>query len=99
DDLLAQGLPRYEVLMQVNERAVPQLGVKEARVPTTFPVALADRLRAQGIELTPDREFFSKRRRVKSDVGLAGIRRAQKGTEAAMGAAAEMLRNAQASNG
>ena len=99
DDLLAQGLPRYEVLMQVNERAVPQLGVKEARVPTTFPVALADRLRAQGIELTPDREFFSERRRVKSDVGLAGIRRAQKGTEAAMGAAAEMLRNAQASNG
>jgi Xaa-Pro aminopeptidase len=99
DDLLAQGLPRYEVLMQVNERAVPKLGVKEARVPTTFPVALADRLRAQGIELTPDRDFFSKRRRVKSDVGLAGIRRAQKGTEAAMGAAAEMLRNAQASNG
>jgi Xaa-Pro aminopeptidase len=99
DELLAQGLPRYEVLMQVNERAVSQLGVEQARVPTTFPVGLADRLRAQGVELAPDREFFSKRRRVKTDVGLAGIRRAQRGTDAAMGAAAEMLRNAEISNG
>jgi Xaa-Pro aminopeptidase len=99
DELLAQGLPRYEVLMQTIERAVVKLGVTEAKVPTTFPVGLADRLRAKGVELTPDREFFAERRRVKSDVGLAGIRRAQKGTETAMGAAAEMLRNAEASNG
>jgi Xaa-Pro aminopeptidase len=99
DELLAQGLPRYEVLMQTIERAVAKLEVTEAKVPTTFPVGLADRLRAKGVELTPDREFFAERRRVKSDVGLAGIRRAQKGTETAMGAAAEMLRNAEASNG
>jgi len=99
DELLAQGLPRDEVLMQVIERAVPQLGVKEARVPTTFPVGVADRLRAQGVELTPDRDFFAERRRVKGDVGLSGIRRAQRGTEAAMGAARELLRNAEASNG
>lgn len=99
DELLAQGLPRYEVLMQTLERAVPQLGVKDAVVPTTFPVGLADRLRGTGIELTPDREFFAKRRRVKSETGLAGIRRAQRGTEAAMGAASELLRNAEASNG
>jgi len=99
DELLAQGLPRYEVLMQTMERAVPQLGVKSARVPDKFPVGLADRLRAQGVELTPDREFFMGRRRVKSAVGLEGIRRAQRGTEAGMGAAAEMLRNAEASNG
>jgi len=99
DELLAQGLPRYEVLMQTIERAVSGLGVTEARVPPTFPVGLADRLRANGVELTPDREFFAERRRVKSEVGLAGIRRAQKGTETAMGAAAEMLRNAETSNG
>ena len=99
DELLAQGLPRYEVLMQTMERAVPKLGVKSARVPDRFPVGLADRLRAQGVELTPDREFFMERRRVKSAVGLEGIRRAQRGTEAAMGAAAEMLRNAEAPNG
>jgi Xaa-Pro aminopeptidase len=99
DELLAQGLARHEVLMTVNERAVEQLGIKEAVVPHTFPVELADRLRAQGVELKPDKEFFAKRRRVKSEVGLAGIRRAQGGTEAAMGAAAEMLRNSEASNG
>jgi Xaa-Pro aminopeptidase len=99
DDLLAQGLARHEVLMTVNERAVEQLGIKNAVVPHTFPVELADRLRAQGVELKPDKEFFAKRRRVKSETGLAGIRRAQRGTEAAMGAAAELLRNADASNG
>ncbi len=99
DDLIAQGLPRHEVLMQTIERGVAKLGVKEAVVPTTFPVGVADRLRAQGVELTPDREFFAERRRVKSEAGLAGIRRAQKGTDAAMGAAAELLRSAEASNG
>jgi Xaa-Pro aminopeptidase len=99
DDLLAQGLPRYEVLMQTLERAVPQLGIEAAVVPPTFPVGLADRLRAKGIELTPDRDFFAERRRVKSGVGLEGLKRAQRGTEAAMGAAAEMLRNADVSNG
>jgi Xaa-Pro aminopeptidase len=99
DELLAQGLPRYEVLMQTLERAVPQLGVSAAVVPTTFPVGLADRLRAQGVELTPDRDFFAKRRRDKTGAGLEGVRRAQRGTEAAMGAARDMLRNAEASNG
>jgi Xaa-Pro aminopeptidase len=99
DELLAQGLPRYEVLMQTLERAVPQLGVSAAVVPTTFPVGLADRLRAQGVELTPDRDFFAKRRRDKTGAGLEGVRRAQRGTEAAMGAARDMLHNAEASNG
>jgi Xaa-Pro aminopeptidase len=99
DELLAQGLPRHEVLMRTLEAAVPTLGVTSAVVPTTFPIGLADRLRAKGIELTPDRAFFAERRRVKSEAGLAGIRRAQEGTQAAMGAAAEMLRNAEASNG
>jgi Xaa-Pro aminopeptidase len=99
DELIAQGLPRHEVIMQTLERAVPQLGITKALVPPTFPIGLADRLRAQGIELTPDREFFAERRRVKSGPGLEGLKRAQRGTEAAMGAAAEMLRNADVSNG
>src|SRR5262245_59698723 len=46
DELLAQGLPRHEVIMRTLEAAVPQLGVSEAVVPTTFPIGLADRLRA-----------------------------------------------------
>jgi Xaa-Pro aminopeptidase len=99
DELLAQGLPRHEVLVQTMENAVEQLGVKEAVVPPFFPVGIADRLRAKGVELTPDREFFAERRRVKNDTELEGIRKAQRGTEAAMAAAREMLRAAEASNG
>ena len=63
-------------------------------MPTTFPLELADHLRAEGIELTPQRELFAARRRVKSPVELAGIRRAQRACEAAMDAVRELLRAA-----
>jgi Xaa-Pro aminopeptidase len=99
DELMAQGLSRYEVLTQTLENAVAQLGIEDALVPPTFPLGLADRLRAKGAELTPDREFFSQRRRVKSEAELEGIRKAQRGTEAAMAAARELLRSAQEANG
>jgi Xaa-Pro aminopeptidase len=99
DELLAQGLPRGEVLLRTVENAVEKLGVKEAIVPPLFPLGLADRLRAKGVELTPDREFFSERRRVKNETELEGIRKAQRGTEAAMAAARQMLRDAATSNG
>ena len=99
DELLAQGLPRREVLLQTLENAVAQLAVKEAVVPADFPLLLADRLRAKGVALTADYELFSQRRRVKNETELEGIRKAQQGTEAAMAAAREMLRRAEASNG
>jgi Xaa-Pro aminopeptidase len=99
DDLLAQGLRRHEALMQTLVRAVGEVGVTEALVPYDFPIELADRLRAAGIELKPDREHFSQRRRVKTQTELEGIRKAQRGTEAGMAAARDMLRNAQSANG
>jgi Xaa-Pro aminopeptidase len=99
DDLLAQGLPRHEVLMQTTVKGVESLGLRDAVVPHDFPVELADRLRANGVELTPDKEFFSQRRRVKSPTELEGIRKAQRGTEAGMAAAREMLRAAKPGNG
>jgi len=99
DELLAQGLPRREVLLQTLENAVAQLAVKEAVVPADFPLLLADRLRAKGVALTADYEHFSQRRRVKNETELEGIHKAQQGTEAAMAAAREMLRRAEASNG
>jgi Xaa-Pro aminopeptidase len=99
DELMAQGLSRYEVTTQTLENAVAQLGVEDAVVPPTFPLGLADRLRAKGVELKPDREFFSQRRRVKSEAELEGIRRAQRGTEAAMAAARELLRSAEVADG
>jgi Xaa-Pro aminopeptidase len=99
DELLAQGLARREVVLRALEAAVEQLGVEQAVVPADFPVLLADRLRAKGVELTPDYDVFSERRRVKTETELEGIRKAQRGTEAAMAAAREMLRGAEASNG
>src|SRR4029450_12055027 len=99
DALIAQGLPRFEVYARTLVEAVQRLEVRDAVVPPTFPVEVADRLRAVGIDLRPDRELFSLRRRVKNETELAGIRKAQRGTEAAMGAAREMLRDPEAPNG
>jgi Xaa-Pro aminopeptidase len=99
DELIAQGLPRHEVLMQTLVKAVQELGIAEAVVPYNFPLELADRLRAAGVELKPDRELFAQRRRVKNETELEGIRKAQRGTEAGMAAARDMLRAAEASNG
>ena len=56
----------------------------KAVVPETFPLWLADRLRADGVELTVDGEFFDDRRRVKTEAELAGMRRAQRAAEAGM---------------
>ena len=57
-------------------RAVVALGIRDAAVPPEFPMALADRLRANGVGLTSAEELFAERRRHKTDVEMAGIRRA-----------------------
>jgi Xaa-Pro aminopeptidase len=95
DDLIAQGLPRDEVLLEVTVNAVRALGVTEALVPWTFPARFADRLREVGVQLTPELDFFQDRRRVKSGAELAGIRRAQRAAEAGMDAARGLLRRAE----
>jgi Xaa-Pro aminopeptidase len=99
DELAKQGIPMEEVTLGTAVRAVKELGVEKAVVPTTFPVLLADRLRAEGVELTPDRETFVQRRRVKSRAELEGIRRAQRGAEAGMDAARELFRRAEQNDG
>lgn len=98
DELVGKG-PREEQALVLYERAVEQLGVEDAVVPSDFPLELADRLRSKGVNLTPDRELFSQRRRVKNETELQGIRKAQRGTEAAMAAARELLRAADSSDG
>ncbi|TML52674.1 MAG: hypothetical protein E6G21_04575, partial [Actinobacteria bacterium] len=99
DDLVRQGIPMEEVELGTVIRAVKELGVRKAVVPSTFPLELADRLRAQGVEITPDRETFVQRRRVKSDAEVEGIRRAQRGAEAGMDAARELFRRAEEQDG
>jgi Xaa-Pro aminopeptidase len=99
DDLVKQGIPMEEVELGTAVRAVKEFGIEKAIVPTTFPVELADRLRAEGIEITPDRETFVQRRRVKTGAELEGISRAQRGAEAGMDAACELFRRAEEEDG
>jgi len=99
DDLYAQGLSRDEIELEVVLRAARRFGIEQAVVPATFPLELADHLRANGIEVSADREQFVARRRVKNEAELAGIRRAQHAAEAAMTAARDLLRRAERDNG
>jgi Xaa-Pro aminopeptidase len=99
DELYAQGRSRDEIELEVILRAARRFGIEEALVPATFPLELADHLRANGIQVTADRRHFVERRRVKNEAELAGIRRAQRAAEAAMDAARELLRSAERQNG
>lgn len=92
DELLASGLDREGAVLELLVRAAVRLGIREACVPHDFPLELADRLRANGVQLTVDRDLFAGRRRVKTEAEIAGIRRAQRGTEAALDAARALLR-------
>jgi Xaa-Pro aminopeptidase len=94
DELRRSGLSWLEIDDEIMLRAVAALGIERATVPGTFPLLLADKLRAKGIELVPDQNSFVERRRVKSDAELAGIRRAQAAAEAGMTAARDLLRRA-----
>src|SRR3954447_3675056 len=94
DELRRSGLSWLEIDDEVTLRAVAALGIEQATVPGTFPLLLADKLRARGLELVPDQNLFVERRRVKSDAELAGIRRAQAAAEAGMAAARDLLRRA-----
>jgi Xaa-Pro aminopeptidase len=99
DELYAQGLSRDEIELEVVLRAARRFGIEEALVPSTFPLELGDHLRANGIQISADREQFVSRRRVKNQAELAGIRRAQRAAEAGMTAARDLLRRAERDNG
>jgi len=94
DELIASGMHREDMYKELVLNACRSLGVTSAVVPRTFPLELGDRLRAEGIELTPAREPFAQRRRAKSKTEVEGIRRAQRACEAALDAARELLRAA-----
>jgi Xaa-Pro aminopeptidase len=94
DELIAEGRPRHDVEREICVRAAAQLGIRSALVPPEFPVALADRLRAEGIELAPDDEEFDARRRRKTPAEMAGIRRATEAGLAGLAEGARVLREA-----
>ena len=95
DELIAQGLARPVVEREVCVRAVKRLEIGAAVVPPDFPLALADRLRAEGVALTADDDLFVERRRRKTEAELAGIRRAARAGLAGLDEAARCLREAE----
>jgi Xaa-Pro aminopeptidase len=98
-ELLSEGVPRHEAELDVVVRALDRAGVRDGLVPPEFPVAVADRLRAEGIDVRVDHDAFEARRRVKTGAELVGIRRAQAAAEAGMAAAARLLREAERRDG
>lgn len=98
-DLIEGGMARRDAELEVVVRALEEWGVDAAGVPPDLPVAVADRLRAAGIELTVDPVTLEGRRRVKTAAELAGIRRAQRAAEAGMAAAERLIRGAEPAGG
>ena len=94
DELIAEGMRRHDLDVELCLRAAQRLGAQRVLVPNALPVAVADRLRAEGVEVIPDEHEFIRRRRSKNPAELAGIRRAQAAADAGMAAAAELLREA-----
>jgi len=99
DELLRGGTPPADAWLQVYTRALREIGVAEAAVPSRFPVEIVDHLRSQGVTLRVDRELFDGRRRSKNATEIAGLRRAQRACEAALDVARQMLRDSEARDG
>jgi Xaa-Pro aminopeptidase len=95
DEMALRGLTLEEINREVALVACRELGIQTLLAPPTFPLEIADHLRAGGVDVRADREVFARRRRVKNDRELAGIRRAQRACEAAMDAARDLLRRAE----
>jgi Xaa-Pro aminopeptidase len=99
DELYSQGREGWEIQLELALRACRELGIEGATVPPSFPLGHADHLRANGIEVTVDRDLFNDRRRSKNKTELRGIRNAQRACEAALDASRELLRRASANGG
>jgi Xaa-Pro aminopeptidase len=99
DELIAQGMRWDEIDVELCARGADRLGLRRVVVPAAMSVAVADRLRADGIEVVPDEREFIRRRRSKNAAEVEGIRRAQAAADAAMSAAAELLHAAEPRDG
>jgi Xaa-Pro aminopeptidase len=99
DELVARGMRWHDIDAELCARAAARLGTRRLVVPGALPVAVADRLRAAGVEVVPDELEFIRRRRSKNASEIEGVRRAQAAADAGMAAAAELLRTASARDG
>ncbi len=92
EQLLKSGLGWVETDLETSLRACRELGITSAVIPPDFWAAVADHLRAGGIELRVDIDRYESRRRVKTAHQIDGVRRAQAAADAAMAEAARLLR-------
>jgi Xaa-Pro aminopeptidase len=99
DELIARGLRWHDIDVELCSRCAARLGASRLVVPAALPVAVADRLRADGIEIVPDESEFIRRRRSKSAGEVEGVRRAAAAADAGMAAAAQLLREAETRDG
>ena len=97
--LVEDGMSFGEADRETVARVVRQIGIGEAMVPGDFPLALADRLRADGVVLTVDDDAVGLRRRTKSAAEMDGIRAAVRAAEAGMTAARDLLFRARPTDG
>jgi Xaa-Pro aminopeptidase len=90
-ELLKGGIGHHEIDLELASRGAAAMGISAAVADPEMPVAVADRLRSDGIILDPDHTAIAGRRRMKSASELAGIRRAQAAAESGLAAAAAVL--------
>jgi Xaa-Pro aminopeptidase len=91
DEMVAQGMRWHDIDVELCARAAARLGARRLVVPAALSVAVADRLRADGIEVVADELEFIRRRRSKTPAEIEGVRRAQVAANAGMSAAAQLL--------
>ncbi|WP_232685793.1 M24 family metallopeptidase [Halobacterium zhouii] len=89
-----------EAIKHVHAEFFREFGVESAATNPDCPLSTADGLRETGIEVSVDRdEVIPQIRAVKTDEELAHVHDAQKANEAAMRAAEDLLRAADAEDG
>jgi Xaa-Pro aminopeptidase len=98
-DLIKEGMSVEEAERETIVRALSRWGIEQALVPPDLAVAVADRLRAEGIAIEVDGRTVVDRRRVKTPAELEGIRRAQRAVEAGMAAGERLIKGAERSGG
>jgi len=86
-------------MVEAAAEALRELGVASLVVPATFPLAHADVLRARGwaVQARPDPFFAARARKTPEEV--AHITETQRRTEAALGEAIQMIREAEVRDG
>jgi Xaa-Pro aminopeptidase len=99
DDLVREGVDYYEIAPILTVRIARALGLRDALVPSSFPLRHADALRADGVELTADQRFFDDRRRRKTPGQLEGIYAASRAAESGMAAIAALLARSEPGDG